>query len=386
MNQKTVRALFPLLRSAIYGVKLTEEEYSLYSSELLPDLQQLCKRHDILHLLILGLKTNGLIPKEDMGMLQHILKAVYRVERMNNEYENLCDILEKARIPFIPLKGSVIRSYYPEIWMRTSCDIDILVHEENIERVKSILVNEHGYIYNKEDPHDISFFTPQNIHVELHHKLIEERFGYESAMLLKDIWDMVSIREKYDFWYEMPDEIYYFYHIAHMAKHFEHGGCGIRAFIDLVILDNIQGAEKDKRDRVLEKGNLLKFADNVRKLSRIWFENEEYNPFFEQIEEYIVRGGAYGNKENYVIVQQQKRGGRMKYALSKIFLPYNLLKYHYPILQKHRWLTPVMEVRRWFRLAFCGHAKRTISELLYNSNITNTESKEMKLFLKEMGL
>ena len=353
MDQRTVRVLFALLRSAIYGTKLTEKECSLYSVELLPDLQQLCKKHDVLHLLILGLKINGLIPKEDMGMLQYILKAVYRVDRMNCEYENLCNILEKAQIPFLPLKGSVIRKYYPEAWMRTSCDIDILVHEEDLERAKSILVNKYGYVYKEKEPHDISLFSPNNIHVELHYKLIEKRFGYESAAVLKNVWDMTTVREGFNFWYEMSDEIYYFYHIAHMAKHFEYGGCGIRPFIDLLILENIQGVEKEKRNSLLEQGSLLKFAEAARKLSRIWFGNEDYNMVFKQMEDYILRGGVYGSKENHVMVQQQKKGGSMKYALSKIFLPYNLIKFHYPVLQKHRWLTPVMEVRRWFRLAFC---------------------------------
>ena len=45
-----------------------------------------------------------------------------------------CNALEKAQIPFVPLKGSVIRKYYPEAWMRTSSDIDVLVHKEDVEK------------------------------------------------------------------------------------------------------------------------------------------------------------------------------------------------------------------------------------------------------------
>lgn len=29
----------------------------------------------------------------------------------------------------------------------------------------------------------------------------------------------------------MKEEMFYFYHIAHLAKHFEVGGCGIRQII-----------------------------------------------------------------------------------------------------------------------------------------------------------
>ena len=174
---------------------------------------------------------------------------------------------------------------------------------------------------------------------------------------------MAVIRDGYAFLHEMLDEYYYFYHIAHMAKHFENGGCGIRPFIDILILDNVQDADIEKRDKLLQQGNLLKFANVARKLSRIWFSNEPYDYISQQMEDYILRGGVYGNNENRITVQQQKKGGRIKYALSKIFIPYDVIKFHYPILQKHKWLTPFMEVRRWFKLIFCGHAKRTINEL-----------------------
>ena len=104
------------------------------------------------------------------------------------------------------------------------------------------------------------------------------------------------------------------------------------------------------------------------------------------MEEYILRGGVYGNNTNRIMVQQQKKGGRIKYALSKIFIPYDVLKFHYPILQKHRWLTPFMEVRRWCKLIFCGHLKRTTKELKYNSSVSNDEATNVQKFLSDIGL
>ena len=104
------------------------------------------------------------------------------------------------------------------------------------------------------------------------------------------------------------------------------------------------------------------------------------------MEDYILRGGVYGNNENRIMVHQQRKGGKIKYALSKIFIPCDVIKFQYPILQKHRWLTPFMEVRRWFKLIFCGHAKRSMRELSYNSNISQSQADEMKNFLYEIGL
>lgn len=378
--------LFNLLRTSITGMKLSGEELNRYSSDLLPELLKTAQKHDVLHFLILGLKQNELISKENNDIEKNIFKAVYRYERLRSEYEKLCNALEKAQISFLPLKGAVIRKYYPEAWMRTSCDIDILVHEEDIEKAKLILVNDYGYVYQGKSSHDISLFSPENIHVELHYDLVEDGKANKSSDVLKNVWNTAVVRENFSFWYEMPDEMYYFYHIAHMAKHFEYGGCGIRPFIDLWILDNIQEADIVNRNKLLEQGDLFKFADVARKLSRIWFENDEHDSVSKQMEDYILQGGVYGNDENRIVVQQQKNGGRFKYLLSKFFLPYEIIKFHYPVLQKHRWLTPIMEVRRWFKLIFCGHLRRTTKELHYNNNITTTEAQNMQNFLNSIGL
>ena len=307
MEQRTIQILFALLRSAVCGTKLIDEELNYYSPELLNDLLKISRKHDVVHLLVLGLKQNGLISKENSDIENFILKAVYRYERMQYEYENLCDALEKAQIPFIPLKGSVIRKYYPEAWMRTSCDIDILVHENELEKAASYLVDNCGYLLKNKSSHDISLFSSNKIHVELHYDLVENGRANSSCTILKDVWKTSMALENKNYQRRMTDEMFYFYHIAHMAKHFEIGGCGIRPFIDILILDGIQDIDIDKRDKLLKQGNLLKFANVARKLSRIWFSHEQYDFIAQQMEDYIVRGGMYGNIENRITVQQQKK-------------------------------------------------------------------------------
>lgn len=386
MNQDEIDVLFAIIRSAIDGNKLSSEELKEYSDNMLENLVKISAKHDVAHLLVLGLKQNGLLPKENSTLEKYIYQAVYRYERQEREYENICNALEKTNIPFLPLKGSVLREYYPEAWMRTSCDIDILVHEEEVEKAREILVNAYGYTDQGKGSHDISLFAPTNIHIELHYDLIEESKAKESSKVLETIWRTATIRNGSVCWYNMPDEMFYFYHIAHMAKHFEDGGCGIRPYIDLWILDHIQGADQEKRDDLLNQGKLLQFANVARKLSRVWFGGDEHDSVSQQMEDYILRGGVYGNNKNRIIVQQQKKGGRIKYALSRIFIPYDVIKFHYPVLQKHRWLTPFMEVRRWCKLIFCGRLKQSTMELTYNTSISDADAADTRKFLNDIGL
>ena len=386
MDQGTIQLLFALLRSAISGTKLTEKEKSLFSVEILPELSAVARKHDVINLLAWGLRQNALVAENDADVERDVFKAVYRFEQINFELERLCEALESFEIPFVPLKGSVIRKYYPEPWMRTSCDIDILVHENDVEKAAEMLANNCGYAYECKTSHDVSFYSKSGVHVELHYALVEDGIAKASSNVLKSVWDHVTAIDGYKYRCEMSDKMFYFYHVAHMAKHFENGGCGIRAFIDLWLLDNLDGADKIKRDELLEQGGLLKFAESARRLSRVWFESAEADYLSQQMEAYVLRGGVYGINENRIAVQQHKKGGRIRYALSKIFLSYDEIKFHYPILQKHRWLTPFMEIRRWCKLIFCGHVKRTVWELKYNQSISATENEMTKDFLTRIGL
>ena len=95
MDQRTIQILFALLRSAIRGTKLTEEELNNYSPDLLRDLMTISSKHDILHLLVYGLKQNELLSKENTALEKHIFKAVYRYEQLNYEYTMkgaVCDV------------------------------------------------------------------------------------------------------------------------------------------------------------------------------------------------------------------------------------------------------------------------------------------------------
>ena len=391
MDRRTNQILFALLRSAVSGEKLTDKEHSIYTPDLASDLLKLAAKHDLAHLLALGLKKNNLISQENAGVEKNILTAVYRYERLEYDYVNLCNTLESAQIPFLPLKGSVLRNYYPEAWMRTSCDIDILVCKEDLDRAVSVLVDTQGYIsegytYNEKGAHDISLFSPSKVHLELHFDLIEDGLANESSKVLRSVWDDATLRNGYAFWHEMSDALFYFYHIAHMAKHFENGGCGIRPFIDQWILDNMQQANVEKRRKLLTQGGLLEFAERAQKLSRVWFEGEKCDTLSQQMENYLLYGGVYGNYKNRVFVQQQKQGGRLHYVLSKMFLPYSKLKVHYPVLEKHPWLTPFMEIRRWLKLLFGGHVKRIQEELQHDGNVSGVGDSDAKAFLKNIGL
>ena len=386
MNQETKNLLFALLHSAIRGTPLGESEREQCSHRTLSDLLSMAKSHDLQHLVILALKQNNLLSEQAAMLESSILKAVYRYEQLNYTYDTLCEALESAEIPFLPLKGSILRAHYPEPWMRTSCDVDVLVQPRDVNRAVAILTEKYGFSKEGCGSHDVSLFDQNHMHVELHFDLLEDGLANEASTVLASVWQTACVREGYRFFYEMSDEYFYFYHIAHMAKHFANGGCGIRPFIDLWILDRLETSDVASRDALLVRGGLWKFAEAARALSCAWLEGDSPDVLTGQMETYLLSGGVYGTMDNRVAVQQTKKGGKVRYALSRIWLPYDTIKFHYPVLQKKRWLLPLMQVRRWGKLIFCGVLRRSADELYTTASLSSNHQQSVACLLEHLGI
>ena len=128
------------------------------------------------------------------------------------------------------------------------------------------------------------------------------------------------------------------------------------------------------------------FAERARTLSSIWFDKLEYDEVSERLEDFIISGGVYGSAQNRVTLNQKQKGGKIGYVFSRVFIPFTKLKGYYPILEKHRWLTPIMQIRRWFMLFKPDVAKLAKSELLANKNVDSKVVEETDRLLKDIGL
>lgn len=389
MQDKVVQLMFRLLRFEVCGAECAEEIRNAFSQEDLPKLYLSAKRHDLAHLVADALDQLALLPFDGeipAKLRKQQMLAVYRQQRSQYELQVLSDALEAEQIPFVPLKGAMIRSLYPEPWMRTSCDIDILIQEADMARAMEVLSSRLNYRKGTESAHDISFHTESGIHIELHHTLTNDRITPEGGEILSNVWELTKVEEGYTYRHCLTDEMFYFYHVAHMAKHIQIGGCGVRPFLDQWILNHCIAHDADARMALLKKGKLDIFAQASERLSEVWFADATADEKILWLENFILNGGVYGNVENRVSILQKKRGGKMKYMLSRIFISYESLKYYYPILQKHRWLTPLFEVIRWFRLIFTGKTKRAMREFRTNQNVTEDQIDTTADLLQQLGL
>ena len=387
----TVSVMMSLIADTVLGTAGRPESQTAKAAltdEELQKLDRLSDAHDLSHLVGSALLSQELIRDEEWKarFKKQIMKAVFRCEKNEFELERLKETLSRAQIPFIPLKGSVLRAYYPEPWMRTSCDIDILVHEEDLERAGAVLCEKLSYQGGEKNYHDVAFYAPGGVHLELHYTLCESKAEKDFDPVLESAWERAFPACEGSFEQILPDELFYYYHLAHMAKHFEIGGCGVRPFLDLFVLCHKVPHDKEKRNALLEEGGLSAFAGASEQLSKVWFGGAGHTALTRQMEAYLLGGGVYGTTSNRVSVQQVKRGGKIRYALSRIWLPYDSLKFHYPSLEGKRFLLPFYEIRRWCKLIFRGGARRGINEMHLNATATKEAQSRTAQMLSELEL
>lgn len=377
------------IRTALIKIikgELNEKTYNAesFTNDEILSIYELAKLHDLAHVVTEWCFKNNLMITNPVFMQKQVF-TLQRFEQMNSVLDSVIKVFEKAQIPFIPLKGSVLRNYYPNPTIRTSCDIDVLIKKADLKRAESILIKELGYTPFHKDTHDIAFSTPNDITLELHFDLIEKNVVGVAEKPLANVWKSAILKAGTKFHYVLSDELFYYYHIIHMAKHFLNGGCGIRSVMDVWVLNNKIPFDKEKRDDLLKSGNLLKFANKMETLCEIWFGDSETSSEFENVESYIIFGGTYGNAKNEAIVKSTVKTHKFSYLISRIWVPYETLKFEYPSLNGKKYLILFYQIHRWFRFIFTSK-KRKFEENKKNSVVNAANSQKAREMLDFLGL
>ena len=265
--------------------------------------------------------------------------------------EQILKRFEQEGIKCLPLKGIILRHLYPQPYMRSMSDLDILIDNKRLKETRKIMPELGFEAWRYDEHHDIYSIKPC-VNVELHKLLIvgemEDYFqiGFERA----------HIKEGASFIYEMSLEDFYIHVLGHMAYHFAHGGVGIRLVLDVRVYLDKYGDMMDREyiNQELEKAGLYTFAQHAEKLSEIWFKGNESNDFYDELGAYIVQSGYLGSQKHREILEVVKQSGenvnvmsRGKAVFEAIFPPYKTMTFLYPILKHMPWLYPFTWVARW---------------------------------------
>ena len=355
--------------------QLNKEELT---QDVLIQLYQLSSKHDLTHIVAAALKKQGLLGADPVseGYLHKLKTTMFRHVTFSYTLERIRALFEAEGITFVPLKGSVLSKYYPQEWMRTKSDLDVLVKEEELKLAKELLMDKLGYTVQKQNYHDIAMRSPEGVLLELHFRLLEHEDNVDHV--LERVWDYVEPIAPDRFEYVMTNEFLMFHVHAHMYYHFIHGGCGLRFLVDIYLMNQAMTFNWDKLETMYRVCGLETFVGYVEQLINVCFGDGEHSEVTAMMEEYILTGGLFGSFESKIKARKTQSKGKVRYLAGRIFMPLHEMQASYPVLEKHPVLYPVYTAKRWLKMLNKEKAGTAVQELKINKKMEQDGIDQLK--------
>lgn len=288
------------------------------------------------------------------------------------------------QISFLPLKGSLLRPMYPKPEMRTMCDLDILLHKEDLEKAGQWL-KENGFEQEEGFDHDVPYTKLPYLHVELHYRLFSENTSASLSRFFALVWDQAQPKEEGSWEYRFSPEWFAAYLTAHFAKHVSGSGSGARSVLDLWLFQKQVPLEEKKLFALLDKLNLSQFYRRMIRLGECWMEGTPCPEELKPVQDYILQSGVYGTEEHRVLAQSAQAESKGKHLLLRFCPPLKEMRYHFPVLQRLPVLLPFCWVGRWVRVLKKGTGNfRREMEVL--KTLSPEEMEENRKLMAQLGL
>lgn len=240
-----------LLNLAIHGNKFTAFEESIDWNEIIKE----ANAHEISALIyssIYGVKELKGLVKDDLEEWKRktFITGISQISHFN-QVGKIFEIFNENKIDLIALKGLVVRDLYPKAEFRTMGDADILVHEEDLERVKELLISEGYELKEGADNHGahLAFTHKRFWPIEVHWTLVNDDYFSVNKSFEKELWDRArDVRIGNSKVLALCNEDLALHLCLHMGGHIIYGGFGLRQLCDLVLLVEKEGEKIDWTD------------------------------------------------------------------------------------------------------------------------------------------
>lgn len=280
---------------------------------------------------------------ENMGLLDGDVQQNWKNYRLTEiqkniivgqERENLCQGFEQNGVPYMFMKGLIIRNYYPQELMRQMTDNDILYDVSKRDVMFKVLKENGFYMQGTQGASDDFFKAPYCV-FEMHKTLFHDNCEVKLDL---DLWKRATKAEGYNYRYNMSKEDNYIYSLAHMYKHYTSRGCGVRFLCDTYLL-HYSGDDLDFKyiNKMLQKFELTDFNDRVLSLVDSIFLDKTPSEADERFLGEIFEGGVFG--KNISLDESIKAsGGKLKYLWHRAFPSKEFMYRNYEKLNKKPYL------------------------------------------------
>ncbi len=304
----------------------------------------------------------------DPAFTQAQAKAMRKLALMDTDMAAIFAEMDAAGIWHMPLKGAVLKDYYPQFGMREMSDHDILFDAGRAEDVKRIMeglgfhTEEYGAMH-----HDVYFKEPVS-NFEMHRQLIGPGLYKKLYEYYRDVESRL-LGEGYE--KHLSPEDFYLYLTAHEYKHYMDMGTGLRSLLDTCVV--LQNEELDMAyvTGEAEKMGIAEFEALNRSLARRLFSGEALTAEEDETLQNILNSGVYGSR--VFAVQRRLSGfgyGKLRYTLERFLEPlnknswnYRNLSFEFPLFYKYKILLPLLPFYRVLLRLFSGRLKAELKAL-----------------------
>ena len=358
-------ALGDLIYLVSCAVKESVPEKDRVEALDLPALYTVAERHMLTAAVAYALESAGI---HDPAFTQAKAKAMRKIALMDADMEAIFAEMDAAGIWHMPLKGAVLKDFYPQFGMRQMSDYDILFDAERAEDVRRIM---EGLGFRAEEfgatHHDVYFKEPVS-NFEMHRLLVgpglyEKLYEYYrnvESRLLGDGYEK-----------HFSPEDFYIYMTAHECKHYMDKGTGLRSLLDIYVYLQKEALDMAYVTREAEKLGIAVFEAANRSLALHLFSGEALTAAEDETLQTILDSGVYGSRELAVQRRLSDFGyGKLRYALERFLEPLNKNSWNYrnlscefPFFYRHRIFLPLLPFYRVFLRLFSGRLKAELKAL-----------------------
>lgn len=277
---------------------------------------------------------------------------ILREARFEIAGQEIYAAFEKAEISFLPLKGAILKNYYPKPSLRTFTDTDIYVGDE-FDKAEKVLFELGFEKLVDTDHNDVSFVKKPSLHIELHRDLFPEDYTFNGYF--DDPYKHTKIKEGYKYFHLYHDNDFFIHVLCHLYKHFTFGGCGLRQYLDIYVMTKKLDLDFECIRSELRSFGMEGFLDTTLKLNRFLFDGEKPDDELLEIAEFVLNNTTFGNADNRLVLDYDKGHGEkrtvcgnIKYFADRWQLRYSQMKQRYSILKYLPFLLPFCYIQRLF--------------------------------------
>ena len=350
------------------ALRATEVKAEFLDGIDLAGLFALARKHSVAAMVCMVLeRTNAFMQAEPAVKKQWLdakNKAIRKNMLLNTDRQILMDEMENAGIRHMPLKGSILKDWYPQFGMREMSDVDIFFDESKREQVKDIFLR-HDYSVQEylESNHDV-YFKPPIYNFEMHAALFNDNDCKELADKYRGIAQKLIPDENKKYRLHFTPEDFYIFAIMHAHKHYSHNGTGSRTLADINVMNRKIGPSMDWDyvNKELEYLGADIFEKNSRELAEKIFCDIPVSQIKLTAEEQMILincmgAGIFGSFENYMnnslrAIQSDTKPisgfTKFRYIMTRLFPSRKSCEKNHPFVYKHPYILPFFWAWRLF--------------------------------------